>query len=67
MKGKISCYFFFDNKLMIIFRFTYTPSDSWFGLSSAGQVSNYDQGGYIVTCGTTKEEFMTEIAALKDK
>jgi hypothetical protein len=52
---------------MIIFRFTYTPSTSWFGLSSSGQVSTYDQGGYIVTCGTTKEEFTTEIAALKQK
>ncbi|CAF1337534.1 unnamed protein product [Rotaria magnacalcarata] len=46
--------------------FKYTPSTSWFGLSTAGEVSVYDQGGFIQILGLTKEKFLEEIQELKD-
>jgi hypothetical protein len=60
--------FFFDDDINdFSFRFQYTPSTSWFGLSTTGQVSVYDQGGYIQTFGSSQEEFLAEIEVLKDK
>lgn len=54
-------------KLFFLFlRFEYTPSTSWFGLSSTGQVSVYDQGGYIQTFGSTEQNFSDTIQELKD-
>ncbi|CAF5152093.1 unnamed protein product, partial [Rotaria socialis] len=47
--------------------FKYTPSTSWFGLSTTGEVSVYDQGGFIELFGLTKETFLEEIQKLKDK
>ncbi|CAF3527805.1 unnamed protein product [Rotaria socialis] len=46
--------------------FKYTPSTSWFGLSTTGEVSVYDQGGFIELFGLTKETFLEEIQKLKD-
>ncbi|CAF2671199.1 unnamed protein product [Rotaria sp. Silwood2] len=45
--------------------FKYTPSMSWFGLNTAGQVSIYDQGGYTKTFGSTQDQFMNDIEELK--
>jgi hypothetical protein len=53
-----------NNNLFI--RFLYTASDSWFGLSSTGQVSVYDQGGFIQTFASTQAEFLNQIQVLKD-
>ncbi|CAF0862510.1 unnamed protein product [Rotaria sordida] len=46
--------------------FKYTPSMSWFGLSTTGQVSIYDQGGYIKTFNSTQDQFTKDIEELKD-
>ncbi|CAF3528019.1 unnamed protein product [Rotaria sp. Silwood1] len=45
--------------------FKYTPSLSWFGLTTTGQVSVYDQGGYIKTFGSTQDKFIKDIEELK--
>ncbi|UJR28851.1 hypothetical protein I4U23_010075 [Adineta vaga] len=45
--------------------FKYTPSTSWFGLSTTGRVSVYDQGGYTKTFAATAAEFTAEIEDLK--
>ena len=44
--------------------FKYTPSTSWFGLSTTGQVSVYDQGGFTMTFGSTAAEFAAQISQL---
>ncbi|CAF1607821.1 unnamed protein product, partial [Adineta ricciae] len=44
--------------------FKYTPSTSWFGLSTTGQVSVYDQGGFTMTFGSSSAAFATEINQL---
>ncbi|CAF1607541.1 unnamed protein product [Adineta ricciae] len=44
--------------------FKYTPSTSWFGLSTTGQVSVYDQGGFTMTFGSSSTVFATEIDQL---
>ena len=44
--------------------FKYTPSTSWFGLSTTGQVSVYDQGGFTMTFGSSSTEFAAEISQL---
>ncbi|CAF0732509.1 unnamed protein product [Adineta steineri] len=46
--------------------FKYTPNKSWLGLSSTGQVSVYDQGGYTLLMPSTMEEFNAEIQNLFD-
>jgi hypothetical protein len=47
-------------------RFKYTASTSWFGLSTSGQISTYDQGGFIQTFGESAEEFLAQIQVLND-
>jgi hypothetical protein len=47
-------------------RFKYTASTSWFGLSTSGQISTYDQGGFIQTFGESAEEYLAQIQVLND-
>lgn len=49
-----------------MFRFQYTPSNSWFGLSTTGQVNVYDQGGFIRILNSTQETAAADIAELFD-
>ena len=52
---------------IILFRFKYTPAESWFGLSTTGRVSIYDQGGFIQNLADTQQKYFEQIQYLKDK
>lgn len=55
------------NAKFVYSRFKYTPSQSWFSLSTTGHVSVYDQGGYIQNFGSSADTFQQQISYLKQK